>query len=485
VTSTRPPLPLANALAWVAWFVAFQAAWFGTALLAHNHPARAAVPMIAFVALHLWLGSRARMATLSLCAGAAVLGLAVDSALRVQGATSFAAPGVAWWMVALWAGFACTLETTLANVARRPAVALVLGAVGGPLAYRGGAALDALHVHGVAGLVAIGVLWAVALPLLGALASVLAIERFARRARTLPRLALMVLVLGALAPVWLALAFVVDVVRGNRARASVRVVAFGAVFVCVESWVLLLTAWDTLTLRGDALLAATLMRQQQFTRALLTGVERVFRVRVVVENDACAAPGPVIVLARHASIVDTLLPSVVVTQGHGVKLRFVLKRELLEDPCLDVAGTRLPNVFVSRSPARSAADLVAIEELARNLGERDGVLIYPEGTRFTVAKRQAAAAQGSTLRHVLPAKPGGTLAALRGAPDADVVLMAHRGLDGFAKVADIWSGALLDRTVRVTLRRVPRALIPLDDDARARWLAEQWQKLDHDVEALA
>jgi 1-acyl-sn-glycerol-3-phosphate acyltransferase len=284
------------------------------------------------------------------------------------------------------------------------------------------------------------------------------------------------------APVWLALACLVDVARGKPRLPSARVVAFGVAFVCIECTVLFLTLVDTLRLRGGALIDATYARQQTFTRLILRAVERIFRIRVLVDGDACVTPGPVLVLARHASIVDTVLPNVIVTQQRGVRLRFVLKRELLEDPCLDVAGMRLPNHFVSRSSETHDADLRAIEQLAHGLGAHEGMLIYPEGTRFTAEKaRRAREESGSALTHTLPAKPGGTLAALAGAPTADVVFLAHRGLDGFAHVKDIWSGAMLDRLVTVWLWRVPRTEIPTDANAQKRWLADAWARVDRAV----
>jgi hypothetical protein len=60
-------------------------------------------------------------------------------------------------------------------------------------------------------------------------------------------------------------------------------------------------------------------------------------------------PYPVIVFLRYASVADTLLPAVFLANPNGLKLRYVLKHELLLDPCLDIVGNRLPNSFVQRS----------------------------------------------------------------------------------------------------------------------------------------
>ena len=72
-------------------------------------------------------------------------------------------------------------------------------------------------------------------------------------------------------------------------------------------------------------------------------------------------------LIRHASIVDNLLPAELVARPHGIRLRYVLKRELLADPCLDIAGRRLPNYFVRRGTGE-AQELERVRALGHGLG---------------------------------------------------------------------------------------------------------------------
>jgi hypothetical protein len=55
---------------------------------------------------------------------------------------------------------------------------------------------------------------------------------------------------------------------------------------------------------------------------------------------------------------------------------------------------------------------------------------------------------------------------------------AHAGLEGFAKIEDIWSGAMLGRTVAVRVWRVPRAEVPEDEEGRVRILYKQWARVD-------
>ena len=118
------------------------------------------------------------------------------------------------------------------------------------------------------------------------------------------------------------------------------------------------------------------------------------------------------------------------------------------------------------------------------------MLIYPEGTRFSAAKRarvlERLAREGDlkqleyarSLHSVLPPRTGGALALLEAAPHADVVVCAHTGFEGAATLAQIWRGELLHQTIRVRFERIPRASIPTSRDAQAAWLRERWQEID-------
>ena len=50
----------------------------------------------------------------------------------------------------------------------------------------------------------------------------------------------------------------------------------------------------------------------------------------------------------------------------------------------------MPNYFLDRRSTDAAAEVEQVRALGRELGEGDGVLIYPEGTRFTPEKRERA-----------------------------------------------------------------------------------------------
>jgi 1-acyl-sn-glycerol-3-phosphate acyltransferase len=329
-------------------------------------------------------------------------------------------------------------------------------------------------------------------------ASETAAARLARRARTIPLCIALCAAGLALLPLLLAAALAVDLVRRDR-LVLLRLVAFAAVYGVAEVVGLAasLAVWAAHALGAGRARYLTWNRrlQRAWTRALLAALRRLFALRLVVEDAELAAGGPLLVLPRHASLADVLLPAVLVADPERLRLRWVLKRELLADPCLDVVGQRLPNAFVDRSAEQSEREIAAIAELGRGLGARDGVLIYPEGSRATPGGRERALARiaaGSQpgrlaalagLRHLLPPRSGGTLALLAAAPGADVLVIGHAGLDGLARLRDLLSPTLVGRTLRVRFWRHAAASVPREAEAALAWLDARWRELDDWVES--
>lgn len=216
---------------------------------------------------------------------------------------------------------------------------------------------------------------------------------------------------------------------------------------------------------------------------------RLFRMRLRVEHGEVAGPGPVILFPRHASILDVLLPVIIVGGQHGLHLRYVMKRELLWDPCIDSFGHREPTAFVRRGTRDHAPEIAAVGRLMRGLGPHDGVVLFVEGTRFTPQKQQrvlrsiqrkdpASYERARRLRHVLPPHLGGPLEVLARNDGADVVFCAHTGLEGANHFKDLLDGSLLDAEVRVRLWRVPAEEIPRDRLGRIKWLYDHWDRVD-------
>jgi 1-acyl-sn-glycerol-3-phosphate acyltransferase len=312
----------------------------------------------------------------------------------------------------------------------------------------------------------------------------------ARRVLTIPAVLALLTVVTIASPVLLALGAVVDLARlaaTHRRGVMLRSFAFLWVYLVGETWALL-SLLGTSVLVGQAKTDATYALQDRWAGWNLTALRLLFSVEVRATGEDRALPGPIIVLSRHASMVDTLLPARYIVRVSGIRLRYVLKKELLLDPALDIAGSRLPNFFIDRA-SRGAAERHGIERLAGDLGPRDGVLIYPEGTRFDEAKlrrhqrHHPGAEPGSIedltsgFRRVLPPRPGGTLALLE-ASDADVLVFAHRGLEGLATVRDIWRGDLVGSVIDIAIWRVPREEIPSSRAERVEWLFQLWADVD-------
>lgn len=313
------------------------------------------------------------------------------------------------------------------------------------------------------------------------------LRRLSRRALTIP---LYVAGWG----VALAVAPFAAVAAALRAGVGARLALFAAVYFSYEmaglAWALWL--WVTARVRDEAAHAAL---QRWWACGLFRAAARIFALELLVTGDEAADPGPLVVLVRHASLADTLLPEVVLAQRHGLRLRYVLKRELLFDPCIDVVGQRLRCAFIARGSGASERELAAIAALARDLGPRDAALIYPEGTRATPEKRARAlerlAASGQAerltraraLRHVLPPRTAGPLALLEAAAPADALLFAHTGLEGLATLRDVLSGGIVGRRIQVRLWRTPRSVIPRERAAAVRWLDEEWARVDAWIDA--
>ncbi|MEK7834394.1 MAG: 1-acyl-sn-glycerol-3-phosphate acyltransferase [Acidobacteriota bacterium] len=321
---------------------------------------------------------------------------------------------------------------------------------------------------------------------------------WARRCATVTGYVLAWLMVVATLPLTLLLALVVDVIRGNR-LATVRTILMAAVFLSCEmvgiTTSLLIWLFSFVWLGGDK---ARFVRwnfnlQQWWTGTLFGAAQRIYQLKLEITGDSIET-GPIIVFIRHTSLADTMLPSALFSRRQSPRqslmLRYVLKRELLWDPCIDIVGNRIPNAFVERGTGNIAGGIAVVRRLMDGLTERDGVLIYPEGTRFTPAKLQKSLAKlaagkdpklyqkASVLRHVLPPRLGGPLSILELNENADAVFCAHAGLESAVTVGDLLSGKLVGQVIRAHCWRVAFADIPRDREAQTDWLYEHWAKVD-------
>lgn len=313
-----------------------------------------------------------------------------------------------------------------------------------------------------------------------------------RRLITVPAIALALALVLATLPALVLAGLAVDLARRTRTLGATRLVfALLGILVIENVGLIALLVVGLSTRAGTAARTTrTLAVQRSYTAAHLANVRRCFSLRFVVEGADSPRPGPLLVFCRHVSIIDVLIPGAFVANAHALALRYVLKRELLAEPCLDVAGHWLRNAFIDRSGADTDRAIAQIRALGTDLSPTEGVLIYPEGTRFSVRKRAAllsklsgdARARAEKLQHLLPIRRGGALAVLE-TPNVDVLFVGHHGLEGFSRLGELWRGHLVGRTVTVRLWRVPAAQVPVGDDARLAWLDAQWASLDSWIDA--
>jgi 1-acyl-sn-glycerol-3-phosphate acyltransferase len=315
-----------------------------------------------------------------------------------------------------------------------------------------------------------------------------------RRIKTIGGEILGFVLVTALLPVLLLAAVLVDLTLWLRRRKpwmAVRLVAMLWWFLLGELYGLFGLGLIWVTSGGDSLTrrGRVFRLKRRWLASHLGGVKKLFGLRFAYDGLELAGPGPVLVMTRHASIIDNTLPDVVIGGAHALGFRFVIKRELQMLPTIDIGGRWVPTLFVRRASGDSAAELAKFSDLTVATGAGDGLLIYPEGTRWTVeklaraqaiiAERQPSVAPlANRLRFVLPPRLGGTLTLLESGRDCDVVLFGHYGLDGFEYISDIWAGGLLGTTVKLKFWRFPAAEVPHDRDELIAWLYARWQLLD-------
>jgi 1-acyl-sn-glycerol-3-phosphate acyltransferase len=206
---------------------------------------------------------------------------------------------------------------------------------------------------------------------------------------------------------------------------------------------------------------------------------------------AALEPGRLIVCCRHVNLLDSSLPSVPFCDP-DVHVRGVIMAEMLADPGFDLLYGRLGSVFIPRDNAPEAHR--ALARLGGGLDENSVAVILPEGRLFRpevldrsrqrLAARDPLRAAGlAGLRHVLPPRPGGFNSLLDAAPTADVVVVAHAGLDGYPRFADLARNVPLRHPIKVAAWRTSRADLPADPAERTEWLDTQWRRMDDWIDA--
>ncbi len=269
-------------------------------------------------------------------------------------------------------------------------------------------------------------------------------------------------------------------------------------------WVLSGFGWS---LGSDRMQRAHVFLVGWYLNGLVVSARRVLGVRVVTEElptgltvdnpfrrGSGAGGKPVLVFSRHAGAGDSFLLVGLLVRTYGRRPRIVLKDQLQFDPCVDVVLNRLPNRFISPNPAPGAGVVDSIAELAAGLKPDGALILFPEGGNFSESRRQKAIQRlvddnlddlvplAEELTHVLPPRPGGAIAAIDASPDADVMFVAHTGLERLASLRDLWNELPMRTEVRMAWWTVPAEHVPTDHHERITWLYAWWEHIDTWIE---
>jgi 1-acyl-sn-glycerol-3-phosphate acyltransferase len=319
-----------------------------------------------------------------------------------------------------------------------------------------------------------------------------------------PLLLVLLLVVVVLLPVLVIVATLASLRLPGRWR-GLRLLALAVVWVVVE-WVGVFLAFLLWVVSGFGWKVRSRRFQQLHYRLVKLGVAvivgaatRLMRLELVTEEGSWSplddgVPGStnaMLVLSRHAGPGDSvLLVHTLMNSDHLREPRIVLKADLQADPLVDVYLNRLPARFIHPNPGPDERPEQDVADLARGMGADDALLIFPEGGNFTVKRRLRAIAslrrkkmhreadRAERMRHLLPPRPGGVRAALAAAPHADVVFVAHTGLDHMVTLGDVWRELPQDKVLRLRWSFVSAAEVPREEQEQLDWLYGWWEDMD-------
>ncbi len=351
--------------------------------------------------------------------------------------------------------------------------------------------------------------------------------RIVRRLVFAPLVILISVAAIVLSPVLLLLAIVTAPTQVRRRR-TLRLVRFGLAWLAMESAALVacLGLWIASGFGGRLRTETSLERHYGLVRWFLATLFRlalrIFHLRVEIEEPPATADEmaarltrPVIVLSRHAGPGDSFLLVHHLLSLYRRRPRIVMKAALQFDPSLDVVINRLPHAFVRprRAPIAAPATvpppttsatgepdgrtgeppsgvIAEIRRLASGLGPTGALVIFPEGGNFTPSrwrrgirrledsKRHEEARRARAMANLLPPRSGGAFAAIDAAPTADVIFVAHTGLDDLITIGDVWRSLPIEQVIKARWWRVPASEVPRDRTEVVRWLYDWWERID-------
>jgi 1-acyl-sn-glycerol-3-phosphate acyltransferase len=323
-----------------------------------------------------------------------------------------------------------------------------------------------------------------------------------RRVLLAPLMLLLALGLVATAPLWMLITLVVSPFTPGRLR-PLRLLWLVTVYLLMEAvvlvalfgmWVIAGFGWKV---RGPTFQRAHYRLCGLVLRVLYRQAAWVLRLTVRIEGtdpDSVPYDRPLLVLCRHAGPGDSFLLVHALINWYAREPRIVLKDSLQWDPAIDVLLNRLPSTFIAPVRERQEDTAAQVGRLAAALDGDDAFVIFPEGGNFTpkrwvkaIARLQrlglpTMARRAATMHNVLPPRPGGVLAALDAAPGADIVFVAHTGVDHLVTVADVWRELPMDKMIAMQWWLEPAQAVPSGADERVEWLYRWWARIDAWIE---
>jgi 1-acyl-sn-glycerol-3-phosphate acyltransferase len=303
---------------------------------------------------------------------------------------------------------------------------------------------------------------------------------------------LLVPIIVVVSPVLITAAAVADLIAFDRQWKSIRLIGMTLNYLVLE-WVGLFVAFALWIGTGFGQAIGTPWSQavhrriqQRWGLGVVRAARRWLDLTFEIDGLDQLGTGPVLILSQHASFFDALLPTLLLSKVGRNDTRHVLKAELAWDPCLGVYGHRLPNRFVSRNIQQRDAQFRELATLAAEAGD-DALIIFPEGTFFTaeraaranrrIAERAPDRHSRLRLRYLLPPRPGGLSALLRGRSHTRLLFVAHHGLEEFGTLRTIRANIPFTKPVRVRVFGLARDL-PAEAAAQLRLIDEKWQEMD-------
>lgn len=301
-------------------------------------------------------------------------------------------------------------------------------------------------------------------------------------------------------PVLLALAALVDVAVSRWKWQTTRVIAFGVVYLVFEvlGLLILFVLWVASGFGWRLRSPAVRRAHYAFMRWWLLNLNRaavlLFRLKIWIEDRPVPQPGPVLVFSRHAGPGNSMMLIGTIMVGYRRHPRIVMLEKLQWEPLCDVMFHRVPNRFIHHDPKDRDRLIRAIADLAGDMGDRDAFVLFPEGHDFTPRLRLRAidhlrrkghadeAEKAERLERVLPPRHGGVMAALDGAPGADVVFVAHTVLEDVGSFRDLWRRVPFDRPILSRYWRIAPEEVPRERQELIDWLFAWWERIDTWIE---